>query len=213
MLLVCLVLAIWCSTGECVINSEPSPCPTWTFRQNAQDKGCTCDNDLHDAITCLTGKYKVVVVKGFCYILSEELNTTLIGTCPYSTGGNLPRNVSKLREYSQLCNLFHRKGQLCGECDKNYTLPVNSYYLGCVKCEDYSYGWVKFITAAFLPLTLFYIMVIVFRISVTSSSLNGFVLVSQIVATPSFVHEIYSYNQVNPYYYVNNFTQILLILA
>ena len=208
--IVCLVLAVWCSTSACVINSEPSPCPTWTFRQNTQDKYCTCGNDLHDAIICLTGKYKVVVVKGFCYILSDELNTTLIGTCPYSTGGNLPRNVSELREYSQLCNPFHRKGQLCGECEENYTLPVYSYYLGCVKCEDYRYGWVKFIAVAFLPLTVFYIMVIVFRISVTSSSLNGFVLVSQIVATPSYVHEIYSYNQVNPYYYVDNFTQIFV---
>ena len=72
--------------------------------------------------------------------------------------------MTELGDYDGVCKYYNRVGQLCGECDKNYTLPVYSYYLGCVKCEDYRYGWVKFITAAFLPLTIFYIMVIVLRI-------------------------------------------------
>ena len=210
MLLVCLVLAIWCSTGECAINSELFPCPTWMYRKNMQDKECTCGDKLDNAITCFNEKYRVILQKNFCYILSKELNTTLIGTCPYSDGGLLPINESELRDYSHLCHNFYRRGQLCGECNKNYTLPVYSYYLGCVKCEDYSYGWVKFIAAAFLPLTLFYIMVIVFRISVNSSTLSGFVLVSQILATPSYVHEVYSHNQVNPYYHVSNLSQLII---
>ena len=84
---------------------------------------------------------------------------------------------------------------------ENYTLPVYSYYLGCVKCEDYRYRWVKFIVAAFLPLTLFYIMVIVFRISATSSALNGYVLISQLVANPTTIQMLYFSNGLNPYYY------------
>ena len=190
---------------------EPSPCPTWMYRQNMQDKECICGSALQGAVACRAGSYYTIsLVKNFCTILSKNINTTvmLIGSCPYGNGGLLPENESELMNFVALCGMWHRRGQLCGACDENYTLPVYSYYLGCVKCEDYKYGWIKFITAAFLPLTVFYILVIIFQISVTTSSLNGFVLVSQIVATPSVIREIYSTNQVNPHYYVSTSTQL-----
>ena len=79
-------------------------------------------------------------------------------------------------------------------------------------------GWVKFITAAFLPLTLFYIMVIMFRISVTSSTLNAFVMVNQLIASPPVIRHLYTTNLVSDPYHVSYFTQfsvdlIITILA
>ena len=94
------------------------------------------------------------------------------------------------------------RDQLCGACEENYTLPVYSYYIGCVKCEGYEYGWLKFVAAAFVPLTAFYILVIVFL------TLNGLVLVSQIRGAPSIICEIFSYNQANGDYYVSSFSQL-----
>ena len=73
---------------------------------------------------------------------------------------------------------------------------VYSYNLRCVKCDDFRYGWVKFIAAAFLPLKIFYLLVTLFRISATSSALNGYVLVSQLVATPTILRHTYSFNHV-----------------
>ena len=210
-LLICLCLALsWCSASRHVTMSSepPSPCPTWMYRQSLQDKGCTCGNDLHDAVTCLSDKYSAYVIKGFCIVLSEENSTALIGTCPYSTGGKLPKNISDAKDFGDLYFPLQRRGQLCGACEENYTLPVYSYYLGCFKCEDYKYGWVKFIAAAFVPLTFFYILIIVFRISGTSSTLNGFILVSQIIGAPSVIHEIYSYNQANTHYHVHSSSQL-----
>ena len=126
---------------------------------------------------------------------SEQLQTTLIGTCPYGFVRQLPRNVSQMIEGStQLCFHQHRTGPLCGECEENYTLPVYSYDFGCVKCESYKNGWIKFIAAAFLPVTLFYIIVITFRVSVTSSALNTFVMIHQVLAIPLMIHQIYSNN-------------------
>ena len=52
-----------------------------------------------------------------------------------------------------------------------------------------------------------------FRISATSSALNGYVLVSQIVATPAAVRVLYSSNQVNPYYHVSYSTQFFVNLS
>ena len=100
-----------------------------------------------------------LTVKFFCFILFNDngVNTTLLGTCPYGDSVRLPTNfsVSHIFEDSRLCSFYNRKGQLCGECTENYTLPAYSYYLDCVKCNNYKNGWIKFIVAAFLPLTFF----------------------------------------------------------
>ena len=109
-----------------------------------------------------------------------------------------------------MCSHFNRKGQLCGECAENYTLPAYSYYLGCVKCENYNNGWIKFIAAAFLPLTFFYIVVIIFRISVTSSTLNAFIMVNQISASLPVIRHIYSSNLVADSYHASYLTQFFV---
>ena len=128
---------------------------------------------------------------------SEELDTTLVGSCPYRLDGTLPKNISELNGDYKTCGDWHRKGQLCGQCKDNYSLPVYSYYLGCVQCKDYKYGWIKFIAVAFLPLTIFYIVVITLRISATSSALNGYVFVSQLLANPALIRVLYTSNLVN----------------
>ena len=61
------------------------------------------------------------------------------------------------------------------------------YSLACVECKDYKYNWLKYIAVAFLPLTVFYIIVILFRISAASGALNGYVLMCQLITTPVYV--------------------------
>ena len=46
-------------------------------------------------------------------------------------------------------------------------------------------NWIKYITVTFLPLTLFLGVIIVFRLSVTSGLLNGFVLAAQMYSLPA----------------------------
>ena len=46
-------------------------------------------------------------------------------------------------------------------------------------------NWIKYIAVAFLPLTLFLGVIIVFRLSVTSGLLNGFVLAAQMYSLPA----------------------------
>ena len=126
----------------------------------------------------------------------EDLNNTVIGNCPYRRFPvwtlMVPKERSALTSFQ--CGSMNQRGQLCGQCEENYTLPLYSYNLKCVKCNHSHYGWVKYIAAAFLLLTVFYILVIVFRISATSSNLNGFVLVSQLYATLAIVRKIYNTN-------------------
>ena len=162
-------------------------CPTWTYPSPSYNN-CMCGASLGGIVECNSAISQLQVTiseDGYCMFFSKEFNTTLIGSCPYGTLGVVTNNTSVWKYGKGSCSHLHRKGELCGECEENYTLPVYSYYLGCVKCEDYKYGWVKFIAAAFLPLTLFYLIVIVFRISATSPALNGYILVSQMIGFSS----------------------------
>ena len=214
LLLVCILILYHVS--KCTTDStEVATCPTWTYPSPPHNE-CVCGASLADAIICNSETLTVqLTVKYLCIFNNKNLHTTLVGTCPYGCTGLLPRNVSQIEEDTSLCSYFHRKGQLCGECEDNYTLPAYSYNLGCVKCESYKNGWVKFIAAAFLPLILFYIVVIMFRISVTSSTLNAFVMVSQILASPPVIRRLYSTNLVTDPYHVSYFAQfsVDLIIA
>ena len=201
----------------CAESSDQPTCPIWTYPSPSGNE-CICGNDLDHVVLCDPETLTVrLTVKFFCFMLfnSNGVNMTLLGTCPYGGREKLHKNFSVLHEDSSLCSLYNRKGQLCGECADNYTLPANSYYLGCVKCKDYNNGWIKFIVASFLPLTIFYIVVIICRISATSSTLNAFVMVNQIIASPPVIRTVYSSNLVRDPYYVSYLTQfsVQLIIA
>ena len=142
-----------------------------------------CDDHFNDLklLTC------------YCMYFSDDegSSSTVVGHCFYTCFYlperyfHLPLNGSQLNEVQ--CGRFNREGQLCGSCKKGYSLPVYSYqFLSCVKCHDHSYkNWVKYIAIAFGPLTVFFIIVIVCRISATSAKLNAFILINQILASPA----------------------------
>ena len=202
----------------CADSSDLSTCPVWTYPSPSGNE-CVCGDSLFNNIMICNSETLAVqlTVKFFCFMLNNDngVNTTLLGTCPYGDSVRLPRNfsVSHIYEDSRLCPFYNRMGQLCGECAENYTLPGYSYYLGCVKCNNYNNGWIKFVVAAFLPLTFFYIIVIIFRISVTSSTLNAFVMVSQIAASPLVIRNSYSRNLVSDPYHISYFSQFIYQLA
>jgi len=82
--------------------------------------------------------------------------------------------TSKLNRF--MCGPLHRKGWLCGECEDGFGLALYSYTLECKKCWGHGLGWVLYITLTVIPTTIIYIIVVVFCISATSSSLSAFVL-------------------------------------
>ena len=138
---------------------------------------------------------------------NEVLNKTVVGHCLYNlfdVQSRIHRHYWKLprlkhRNNTALC-LFTEKcdhnscthyqyktGPMCSRCVDGYASPVYSYSLACVECKDYKYNWLKYIAVAFLPLTVFYIIVILFRISAASGALNGYVLMCQLITTPVYV--------------------------
>ena len=88
---------------------------------------------------------------------------------------------------NETCGPFHRTGVLCSKCIEGYGLPVYSYNLSCVNCTDYKYNWIKYIAVAYGPLTLFYIVAVIFRISATSGLMICYVTICQMMTIRGIV--------------------------
>ena len=162
-------------------------CPhPWTLQyKDNTTVGCKCGVSLHGVVRCDPVSFKLDVLYSYCITYSEILNTTVVGYCLTACHGTQTattihaHNVSDLN--SVMCGSLHRTGQMCGRCKEGYAPPVYSYSLACVECSNYKYNWLKYIIVAFLPLTVFYILVVVFRISAFSGSLNALILTFQLL--------------------------------
>ena len=156
----------------------------WTlqYKKNTTE-GCECGVSLGGVVRCDPVSFKLEVLYCYCVTYSEILGTTVVGYCLSTCHGThtattiYAHNVSDLDRAS--CGSLHKTGQMCGGCEEGYAPPVYSYSLACVECSNYKYNWLKYIAVAFLPLTGFYIFVVVFRINVFSGNLNALILTYQ----------------------------------
>ena len=173
-----------------------SHCPPWTIL-NTTSNNCQCGNYIHDIVPC-SMTCNISVKNCYCLTYSEALNESFLSycfyTCHYSrTFGEYHKldtdNVLELNNVT--CGRFNRTGLMCGECIADHAPAVYSYDLACVECQDYEYNWLKYIAVAYVPLTVFYILIVSLRITVSSASMVVYVTVSQNFGAPGLMR--YSY--------------------
>ena len=111
------------------------------------------------------------VVVGTC--LTIYLNSTLSAKTVYFT---LPKDVSNL---NLLCK--HRKttGLLCGQCMDGYGWAINTLQSRCAKCNR-SLASVYLVVTVLLPITAFFLFVILFRPNLPSGKLLSYIMFYQI---------------------------------
>ena len=197
-LLVTVLVIFISSPTEAAIQENVSKCPLWTKWQNSSHT-CECGTDLRGIIVDCDSTYGATKLKS-CYCMttagrgdSHEDITPLVGSCWYTC---LSTDTQYNEFYTDIilsttinitdsiCGPYNRTGVMCGECIENYSLPIYSYDIACVECKDYKYNWMKYFAIVYLPLTVFYFVVIMFRLSVTTGAMNSYVLVSQLVTSP-----------------------------
>ena len=89
---------------------------------------------------------------------------------------------------NQTCGYLNRQGRLCGKCKPNHSISAYSYDIKChPRTSSVWRNVVQYIFFAYLPLTIFLCIVLVFRISATSPAMNVAVLCCQLFSSPSFV--------------------------
>ena len=175
-------------------------CPPWTLPSSNTSNQCVCGSDLGGVVQCNSKTLEVSVLFCYCMTYNDHINMTLVGQClprcdfldttTCRTHNRVHANTSELINL-KLCGEFNRDGQLCGNCMKGYGPPVYSYSFTCVECKksDFALNLIRYVAAAFLPLTLFYLIVIIFKVKVTkpSGSMMVYVLTCQLLSIPLIV--------------------------
>ena len=92
----------------------------------------------------------------------------------------LPKNISILNEY--MCGPLNRKGYLCSECSDGFgpSMILTTYTDVCYNCTELWYGMTLYLFLEFVPITVFYILILVFQVSVTSAPMTCFIMYSQL---------------------------------
>ena len=103
-----------------------------------------------------------------------------------STGILLPNNITELSSY--MCGPLNREDYLCNKCKSGYGPPVIAESASCANvcylCKD---SWILknlllyIMSLSFIPLTLFYLLILVFQIRLTSAPMTCFIMYSQLV--------------------------------
>ena len=91
----------------------------------------------------------------------------------------LPRNLSHLNDY--MCGPLNRKGIVCSECANGFGPSVTSLGYQCANCTDVWYGVPLFLFLGFVPITVFYLIILVFHISIISAPMPCFIMYAQVI--------------------------------
>ena len=184
-LFACLIYLLAPSSG-----ADETCSHVWTIA--SEDNGttkCECGDTVYGVVRCDQSTFQLEILQSYCMTHSDALGTT-IGHCMvtflhiYTTLYTLT-NVSTLN--NAMCGSLHRASQMCGGCEEGYAPPVYSYSLACVECSNYKYNWLKFVAIALLPLTMFYVAVVILRISALSANLDIFILLCQLMSAPGMM--------------------------
>ena len=167
-------------------NHKPS-CPPWQYRK-FDNSSCECGDSIYGVVLCDEYDNSVSLFICHCMSYSDHSDMMLVGDCPYLCTDDFYTHIFEYTNITDLCNRniqLNRKGQMCGKCLDNFVPSPYSYSFECSDCSNYKHQWIKYIAIAYIPLTIFFLAVILFRFNAISPSMNLFILVSQIVSCPS----------------------------
>lgn len=187
--MICYFALIGSVFRETIVGTmEDLQCQPWSFVNNNSNCQCyeTSDKRLTGAVYCTD--HGTLLQFGYC-MTHEEDNRTFLAQCPYfaflvfnvtkSEYIQLPDHISQLN--SSMCDPLNRKGRVCSKCKEGYAIAINSYNYKCVECSEEWYGILYYLLVQFVPITVLYIVILVFRVSMTSAPMTCFIMYSQLI--------------------------------
>ena len=167
--------------------SNHTECPMW-FNYSSATNDCQCFQ--FQPLKC-DNNYKHASVDQD-HILTYNLNKELISLIKiqhrYLGGYNLtetgyvliPDEISELNSY--MCGPLNRKGYLCGECKSGYGPGpfLTSCTNVCHFCQDTWHEIILYLALEFIPITAFYLLILIFQIRLTSAPMTCFIMYSQL---------------------------------
>ena len=172
------------------------------------------------------GTENFTVTVGYCISCNQTRGSISTGLCPYRfidlefndilIGGKPNFIITNITSCSMLndamCGQLNREGLLCSKCKAGYGPALYSRTWKCEKCNDRRYlMWTLYLFLKLTPLTVFFIIVIIFNIRATSPPFTAYILYCQFF-TNLFNSNVFFYTYiiklVHPAIYKSVFTII-----
>ena len=170
------------------IDIKLSDCPPGYILTNGS---CECAaSSYYGILKCDPEAYILHGVwMGYCNSSRVHNVHLCTGDCPYGYCSQndsskiyhpLPMNLSLLD--SAVCSPT-RTGRLCGKCKANHSVYFNSWKYACGTEDRCNYGALFYILSNIIPLTILFVVIIIFNINFTSGNVNGFIFFAQILGS------------------------------
>ena len=165
-------------------------CPLLFYYDN-ESQQCECISSsfsiLESNVVCANDRGRLSY--NFCMTYKEGTHTISASFCTYfALNGhniselgfiNLPENISELNDY--MCGPMNRKGIVCSECIDGYGPSVTSPKFRCSDCTNAWYSVPLYLLLELVPITIFYLIVLIFQINLTSAPMPSFIFYSNII--------------------------------
>ena len=168
---------------ELKINIQQCP-PGFVYSKT--EKRCKCGGGFRGLVHCKSEKFRSYLIIGGCISLNESDGFPIATYCPFSAGYQESMEFIKLPKElnDSFCGKINRRGRLCSKCKADYGVAVYSPSFKCVKCKESYTNWLRYFAIELVPLTIFFLIVFTFHISITSAATNAFIFFSQVISLP-----------------------------
>ena len=154
---------------------------------------CFENPGTYDSVPILCSQNGPLLDASYCATFSEDTKTLSITKRPYFQPNAynitifanieqipLPRNLNLLNDY--MCGPLNRKGAVCSECADGFGPSMTSFGYRCVNCSDAWYGMPLFLILKLVPITVLYLIILIFQISIISAPMPCFIMYAQLLA-------------------------------
>lgn len=168
--------------------------PGFKPSSNTANATCICGDDFVGAVRCDETKFLSRIRNAFWLgpAPDDRYNGTLVATlcapgyCSISSTRAflpLPKLYEELDGF--ICGRQQRTGTLCGRCIPGYAPAVNSDTYECVRCpsSEIPGNVAKYIFTDYVPVIVFFIIIIAFNLKLTTGAAIGFIFYSQVVSS------------------------------
>ena len=156
------------------------------FVWDSDTEMCRCGDDLDGTVYCDTATNELLVIDCHCLTIQYTTQGTkfpVVGSCIFNCE-NSSQFDFVYHDVPSDCASLNRQGTLCGQCLDGYNVPAYSYEFKCIRCDSELENRGLYIVFAFVPLTVFIVIILIFRINVLSPKLNMFVFAAQALSIP-----------------------------
>ena len=164
---------------------ENDYCPAWSLSTIKQDglntSECSCQSN---ALIHCQENHDIYLTSSACVTYDSDLHSAIAGHCPFNAhkvhyGKQISVHISavNMNLTKVMCEPLNRTGLLCSHCIEGLGPALLNYSYPCLECSRL--GWVAYFLATLIPSTIFFLVILCFRVDILSPSMNYFIYHSQ----------------------------------